>query len=454
MAGWRQGGPTLEVRPPWESKPDAMDSQSPEIVADSAPSQPASHTEDTAIRVIFFTDMKGSTALKQDMAEKWDEGTFQRLRQEHDSLLIEIITRDHAGQIVKSTGDGFLAIFNKPSTAVERAMEIQEKLRGHAHLRVRIGIDMGEVRVESVGGATRDVFGRHVDWAARAMSMADGGHICVTRPIYADAFSWITKSRIAWREHGFHRVKAGDPPLEIFEPYNANLGAPMDQLAGEKVASPLGSSAEAARERPEKTHPLRIIRSWEQVARDGRDFAEKGAGMMYWFKVPLGGLSYPEGFRNFLQPALANPRITKIRFVLESTVPAIRRMWYEIVIPLIQAWAVQENRTFTLEQPDDHSGRLVEAGPTPKSVSWVLVDLSMEFTPCFKLLCPDPDTDVVSQSEAQIFLSTSSRTVRWKDGTLHPVRIPDAILRVKASEEDSLVYALNTVANQWDMLFS
>ncbi|HLA24933.1 MAG TPA: hypothetical protein VJ206_06020, partial [bacterium] len=79
-----------------------MDSQSPEIVADSAPSQPASHTEDTAIRVIFFTDMKGSTALKQDMAEKWDEGTFQRLRQEHDSLLIEIITRDHAGQIVKS----------------------------------------------------------------------------------------------------------------------------------------------------------------------------------------------------------------------------------------------------------------------------------------------------------------------------------------------------------------
>src|SRR3972149_5973121 len=165
----------LEVRSPWESKRDAMDPQSSEVAGDSAPSQPASQTEDTAIRVIFFTDMKGSTALKQDMAEKWDEGTFQRVRQEPDSLPIEIITRDHAGQIVKSTGDGFLAIFNKPSTAVERAMEIQEKLRGHAHLRVRIGIDTGEVRVESVGGATRDVFGRHVDWAARAMAMADGG---------------------------------------------------------------------------------------------------------------------------------------------------------------------------------------------------------------------------------------------------------------------------------------
>src|SRR3990172_8392696 len=445
--------PALEVRSPRESKRDAMAPHAPEIAGSAAGEDPAP-AENTAIRVIFFTDMKGSTALKQDMGEKWDEGSFQRLRQEHDALLTEIITRDGAGQIVKSTGDGFLATFNKPSTAVERAMEIQERLRGHAHLRVRIGIDMGEVRVESTGSTTRDVFGRHVDWAARTMSMADGGHICVTRPIYADAFSWITKSRIAWKEHGFHRVKAGDPPLEIFEPYNANIVAPMDHLAGEKVASPLGSSAEAAREHPEKTHPLRIIRSWEQVARDGRDFAEKGAGMMYWFKVPLGGLSYPEGFRNFLQPALANPRITKIRFVLEATVPAIRRIWDEIVIPQVQAWAAQENRTLTLDRPDYHSGRLWEAGPPTKSVAWVFVDLSMEFTPCFKLLCPDPDTDVVSQSEAQIFLSTSSRTVRWKDGTLHPVRIPDAILRVKASEEDSLVYALNTVANQWDMLFS
>ena len=75
--------------------------------------------------------MKGSTALKQDMAEKWDENAFQRLRQQHDALLTEIISRDQAGEIIKSTGDGFLAIFHTPSTAVERALEIQERLRGH-----------------------------------------------------------------------------------------------------------------------------------------------------------------------------------------------------------------------------------------------------------------------------------------------------------------------------------
>jgi len=414
---------------------------------------PAGREENTSVRVIFFSDMKGSTTLKQDMAEKWDEHAFQRLRQQHDALLTEIISRDQAGEVIKSTGDGFLALFHKPSTAVERALEIQEKLRGHPQISVRIGMDMGEVRVESLNGATQDVFGRHVDWAARAMSLADGGHICVTAPVYTDAFSWITKGRIAWKEHGLYRAKLSDPPLEIFEPYNANIALPMERPAGEKVGPAPGSRGVTEKAPGSKTLQLRIIRSWEQVARDGREFAENGAGMMYWFKVPLGGLSYPEGFRNFLQPALANPLITKIRFVLDASNPTIRRIWYETVLPLAQSWAAQEARDFQLEQPDDHSGRFYEAGPPSKTLAWIVVDLSMEFSPCFKLLCPDPDTNQASESEAQVFLSTSSRTVRLKDGALYTVRIPDAILRVKATEDDSLLYALNTVANQWDSLF-
>jgi class 3 adenylate cyclase len=408
--------------------------------------------ENTAVRVVLFSDMKGSTSLKQDMAAKWDEGTFQRLRRQHDVLLTEIITRDRAGEVVKSTGDGFLAVFERPSVAVERALEIQERLRGHSEIQVRIGLDMGEVCVEAASGRVADVFGRHVDWAARAMALADGGHICVTRPVYTDAFSWITKSRVAWKEHGFHRVKPDDAPLEIFEPYNANIASPMERLAGEKIGAVPAAPAGVEKERG-RSPQIRIVRSWEQVARDGREFAENGAGMMYWFKVPLGGLSYPEGFRNFLQPALMNPRIPKIRFVLDKTSLAIRRIWHETVLPLAQAWAAHEHRGFQLEQHDEDSGRFIETGPPPKTLAWVFVDLSMEFTPCFKLFCPDPDSDHASESEAQVFLSTASRALRFRDGTLHTVRIPDAILRVKASEEDSLLHALNSVANQWDSLF-
>ena len=420
--------------------------------------EPTAHRDETAVVVVFFDDMKGSTALKARIAETSDEQAFQKLRKEHDALLTAIITRDHAGEVIKSTGDGLLAIFYKPSTAVERAIEIQERLHAHPHLSVRIGMDMGEVMVESVGSTKQDAFGRHVDWAARAMELAEGGHICVTSSVYADAFSWITKSRIAWKEHGLYRVKPGEPPLEIFEPYNANIAKPMDSLRGEKVAVGTGHTQPKPDQVPPERPPvgqqqLRLARSWESVARDGRDFAERGAGMMYWFKVPLGGICYPEGFRNFLQPALANPKVPKIRFVLDSSVPIIRQIWEELVLPLVQDWAKQEHHDGRLEKGVE-GGRFVVNTTPPKTLAWVFVDLSQEFIPCFKLLIHDPDTDEDMEPQAQIFLSTAGRTVRFLDGTLRTVRIPDAVLRVTTQENDSLLHALNSVANQWDSLFS
>jgi adenylate cyclase len=192
--------------------------------------------EETSVRVIFFDDMRGSTALKELLAERSDEEAFQDLRREHDRLVSEIIGRDGEGEVVKSTGDGVLAVFEKPSVAVERAIEIQERLHEHAHIRARIGLDMGEVKAEYVSGRIVDVFGRHVDWAARAMALAADGHICVTRPVYTDGVSWITKRRIAWKAHGTYHLKRGDPPLDLYEPYNANVRRPMRRLRGEKIA--------------------------------------------------------------------------------------------------------------------------------------------------------------------------------------------------------------------------
>jgi len=63
--------------------------------------------------------MKGSTVLKQMITEQKDEEAFQRLRREHDQLLTQVIIRDDAGEVIKSTGDGLLAAFSEPTTAVE-----------------------------------------------------------------------------------------------------------------------------------------------------------------------------------------------------------------------------------------------------------------------------------------------------------------------------------------------
>jgi class 3 adenylate cyclase len=195
-----------------------------------------SKTKKTSVLVVFFDDMKGSTVLKQKMTELSDEDVFQDLRREHDELLTQVITRDGVGEVIKSTGDGLLAVFTEPSIAVERALEIQEKLYRHPYLRVRIGLDMGQVRSEAAGGVQRDLFGRHVDWAARAESLADGGHILVTRSVYTDAFGWIPKPRVSWKEQGYYVVKDGEPAIEVFEPYNGNITGPLERLHGKKVS--------------------------------------------------------------------------------------------------------------------------------------------------------------------------------------------------------------------------
>lgn len=422
-------------------------------------SSPQGPTEDTKVLVVFFDDIRGSTALKEHYVKHSNEAEFQKVRKEHDDLVSSIITRNGAGQVIKSIGDGFLAVFDKPSVAVERAMEMQETLHGHPVLSIRIGLDMGEVRIELEHGKITDVFGRHVDWAARVAGMADGGHICVTKSVYTDAVSWAQKSKGAWKDHGQYRVKPGEPPLDVFEAYNANIHPPMEKLHGEKIdpaaPPPLPKAAEppapvAAASSVVKG--MRLVKPWEAVARDGREFAEKGAGMMYWFKVPLGGISYPEGFRNFLAPALGNPRIVKIRFILDSSVSTKKKMWDELVLPQIKDWAKLGG--FEAAQVDKEiGGDLRIANDPPTIVSWIFDDLSAEFTPSFKFFVDDPDTDEVTGQDAQIFIATASRKLKFADGSLHTTRVPDAVIRVHERDEKALLHALNLVANQWDTLF-
>ena len=414
--------------------------------------------EEACVRVVFFDDMRGSTALKELIAEKSDEEAFHALRHEHDELVSRVIGRGGAGKVIKSTGDGVIALFERPSVAVERSLEIQELLHAHPHLRVRIGIDMGEIKVATTDGREVDAFGRHVDWAARATALAADGHICVTLPVYTDAFSWITKQKIAWKAHGSYRSKPGDPPLELYEPYNANVTRPSRQLRGDKIESaatkrkPARSAPRAAPTAPEAIPAATVIRPWELVARDGRELAATGGGAMYWFRVPLGGISYPEGFRSFLQPALENDRITKIRFVLDASVPPIRDVWDGLVLPLVRNWAAARGQELVWDDRDG-SGRIVLDEERGRTLSWIFVDLSREFTPCFKVLVPDLDSEEHTESEAQIFLSTAARTVRLEDGVEHHIRVPDAVLRIRRGEHEVLLNALNAVANQWDSHF-
>ena len=130
----------------------------------------------------------------------------------------------------------------------------------------------------------------------------------------------------------------------------------------------------------------------------------------------------------------------------------IRRVWDDLVLPLVSSWGSRRKQELDWSA-DAHGGRIVLDDARGRALSWIFVDLSREFTPCFKLLVPDLDSEEHTESEAQIFLSTAGRTVRLRDGTEHVIRVPDAVLRIRPGQQDALLHALNAVANQWDSQF-
>jgi class 3 adenylate cyclase len=178
----------------------------------------------TAVLVMMFTDLKGSTEL----AERHGEVYAQQIRQTHNAIVREIVTHGDAGRIVKTIGDATFCVFAEPTAAVERALAIQARLeqynagRGErSPLAVRIGMHMGQVAVDD--SVQRDIFGRHVNRAKRVEELAHGGQVLVTLPVYDSARGWLTTPNSSWRDHGDYQVKGIDESVRVYEALRAGL---------------------------------------------------------------------------------------------------------------------------------------------------------------------------------------------------------------------------------------
>jgi class 3 adenylate cyclase len=187
-------------------------------------------SRNTSVLTIMFTDIQGFTKLTEERGDAFSN----EVRQTHDSILVPVIERDGAGRVIKHIGDAVMAVFSEPSTAVARALEIQEGLRKYnaAHperppILVRIGLHMGQVTVEDK--MSMDVFGRHVNRASRVEGLAGGGHVYLTYSVFDSAKGWLSGSGgdAAWVSHGKYKVKGIDESLEIFEAYRPHSVKPQ-----------------------------------------------------------------------------------------------------------------------------------------------------------------------------------------------------------------------------------
>ena len=109
------------------------------------------------------------------------------------------------GREVKTTGDGFLAIFDAPGRAVQCARAIRDGVRRFG-LEVRAGLHTGEC--EMSGG---DVAGIAVHAAARIQGHAGPGEILVSAMVH----DLVTGSGLRFAERGRRSLKGieGDWPL-------------------------------------------------------------------------------------------------------------------------------------------------------------------------------------------------------------------------------------------------
>jgi class 3 adenylate cyclase/CheY-like chemotaxis protein len=188
----------------------------------------------TSVLAIVFTDIANSTRLRDELGEI----RYEELREDYDAQFEEIINREDAGAIVKGTGDGALAVFSEPSMAVERCLEIQDRLRQHPQFKLRVGIDMGQVSIKSSFGIVADVFGRHVNRAARIEALAEPGHILTSFHVYDCAVGWLKGENIGWHNHGEVLLKGFAENTSIHEIYDPRHWSPQGDHVLPRMQAP------------------------------------------------------------------------------------------------------------------------------------------------------------------------------------------------------------------------
>ena len=162
------------------------------------------------LAAIVAGDISGYSRLMQ----LDEEGTHARVKRiERD--LIEPSIAEHHGRLVKTTGDGFIAIFDSPVEAVRVGIVIQQNMVGrnaslpkHHWIEFRIGVNLGDVIIEA-----DDVYGDGVNIASRLEGIADPGQIYISSGIYEQVKHKLV---CGYEALGDRKVKNITEPVRVY----------------------------------------------------------------------------------------------------------------------------------------------------------------------------------------------------------------------------------------------
>lgn len=155
-----------------------------------------SQAEERRIATILFADLVGFTSLAEHMdpeqVKRLVDGCFERMME---------VVAEFGGRVDKILGDGMLVLFgapvaheDDPERAVRAGLRMQETLATHIaasglaridELRMRVGINTGEVLVGTLAGTDYTAMGDVVNLASRLQAAAPPGGVLVGETTYA-----------------------------------------------------------------------------------------------------------------------------------------------------------------------------------------------------------------------------------------------------------------------------
>jgi predicted ATPase/class 3 adenylate cyclase len=199
----------------------------------------------TGTLAFLFTDIAGSTRLWETLPVAMADALVR-----HDGILRYAI-ESSAGTVVKTTGDGMMAVFPTADDAVGATIEAQRALAATTWgdtgpLRVRMAINAGDA--ERRGD---DYFGPTINRTARLMAAGYGGQVLLSAAAAALAAEDLP-SDTTLRDLGEYRLRdlgrpervyqlvhpdlqAAFPPLRALDNVAARLPAPTSALVGRRV---------------------------------------------------------------------------------------------------------------------------------------------------------------------------------------------------------------------------
>jgi predicted ATPase/class 3 adenylate cyclase len=167
-------------------------------------------THDVAPSTFLMTDIEGSTRLWETRAAAMGPALAV-----HDRLLRAGVEGSD-GTIVKTTGDGMLAVFADPVRALDAALAAQRAVRDASwgetgQLRVRMALHTGTAETRD-----GDYFGPALNRVARILAIAHGGQV-ICSAITAILASDRLPASVELIDLGSHRLRDIDRPEQIYQ---------------------------------------------------------------------------------------------------------------------------------------------------------------------------------------------------------------------------------------------